>query len=159
MTGKIEKMDRMRRNILFIVFIGSLIAFGLFLYPSVYRFFHFHERPRFDDSLFFAALILWLCAILFFTVRYLLYKNILRKDPSLREAVNDERVKLNWLKSFRFAFFAVVFFQGILLLIQFAEAFFGPMYLLLPQIYLTLFLAVFSLVGAFLYYNREATDG
>jgi hypothetical protein len=82
----------------------------------------------------------------------------LRKDPSLRKAVNDERVKLNWLKAYRFAFFAVLFFQGLLLVIQFVEAFFGPMYLLLPQIYLTIFLAILSFVGAFLYYSREAKD-
>lgn len=149
----------MRRNILYIVFAGSSIAFGLFMYPSVYRFFHFRESPRFDDSLFFGALILWLSTIGFFTVRYLLYKNILRKDPSLSMAVNDERVKLNWLKAYRLGFFAVMLFQGLLLVIQFLEAFFGPMYLLMPQIYLTIFLATLSLVGSFLYYNREAKDG
>jgi len=159
MTGRIEKMNRMRRNILLIVFIGSLAAFGMFLYPSFYNLLHFQERPRFFSTLFLAALIVWLIALAFFTVRYLLYKNILRKDPSLRAAVNDERVKLNWLRSYRFAFYAVVFFQGLLLLIQFAEALIGPMYLLLPKLYLTIFLAFLSLVGAFLYYNREANDG
>jgi membrane protease YdiL (CAAX protease family) len=159
MASKIEKMNRMRRNILFIVIIGSSIAFGAFLYPSIYRFFHLNERPRFDGTLFLYALAVWLCAILFFGVRYFLYKNALRKDPSLREAVNDERVKGNWLKAYRFAFFAVVLFQGLMLLLQFLEALVGPMYLLLPQLYLTLFLASLSLVGAFLYYNREAKDG
>jgi drug/metabolite transporter (DMT)-like permease len=158
MAGKIERMNRMRKNILFIVFFGSLVAFSAFMYPSIYRFFHFRERPQFDNSLFLYAIILWLTTIAFFTVRYLLYKNTLRKDPSLRKAVNDERVKLNWLKAYRFAFFAVLIFQGLLLVIQFVEAFFGPMYLLLPQIYLTIFLAILSFVGAFLYYNREAKD-
>lgn len=159
MTSKIEKMNRMRRNILFIVIIGSSVAFAAFLYPSVYRFFHLNERPRFDDSLFLYSLILWLGAILFFSVKYFLYKNTLKKDPTLMEAVNDERVRLNWLKAYRFAFFAVVLFQAVLLLIQFLEALVGPMYLLMPQLYLTLFLAILSLAGAFLHYNREANDG
>jgi len=159
MTGRIEKMNRMRRNILFIVFIGSCVAFAMFLYPSFYNLLHFQERPRFFSTLFLAALIVWLMALAFFTVRYLLYKNILRKDPSLRAAVNDERVKLNWLRSYRFAFFAVVFFQGLLLLVQFTEVVVGPLYLLLPKLYLTIFLAFLALVGAFLYYNREANDG
>jgi hypothetical protein len=159
MASKIEKMNRMRRNILFIVFTGSLIAFGAFMYPSVYRIFHFNERPRFDVSPLLGALILWVSTIVFFTIRYLLYKNTLRKDPSLRKAVNDERIKLNWLKAYRFAFFAVVLFQGLMLLIQFVEALAGPMYFLLPNLYLTIFLATLSLVGAFLYYNREAKDG
>jgi membrane protease YdiL (CAAX protease family) len=159
MASKIEKMNKMRRNILFIVIIGSSIAFGAFLYPSVYRLFHLNERPRFDETPFLYALVIWLSAVLFFGVRYLLYKRTLRKDQSLREAVNDERVKLNWLRAYRFAFFAVVLFQVIILLLQLLEVLVGPMYLLLPQLYLTLFLAILSLVGAFLYFNREAKDG
>lgn len=159
MASKIEKMNLMRRNILFIVFAGSSIAFGAFMYPAVYRIFHLNERPRFDDSLFLYALAVWMGAVLIFSVRYFLYKRTLRKDPSLRKAVNDERVKLNWLKAYRVAFFAVVLFQGLMLLLQFLEAFVGPMYLLLPQLYLTLFLASLSVVGAFLYHNREAKDG
>lgn len=159
MAGRIERMNRMRRNILLIVFIGSCAAFGMFLFPSFYNLLHFQERPRFFNTLFLAALLLWLIALAFFTVRYLLYKNILRKEPTLRQAVNDERVKLNWLRSYRFAFFAVIFFQGLLLLVQLTEALLGPLYLLLPNLYLTIFLAFLSLVGAFLHYNREANDG
>ena len=159
MASKIEKMNRMRRNILLIVLIGSSVAFGAFLYPSAYRLFHLSERPRFDETPFLYALIIWLGAVLFFGVRYFLYKKTLRKDPSLKEAVNDERVKLNWLIAYRFAFFVVVLFQGFMLLLQFLEAFVGPLYLLLPQLYLTIFLAVLSVVGAFLYHNREAKDG
>jgi MFS family permease len=159
MASKIEKMNLMRRNILFIVFAGSMIAFGAFLYPTIHRIFHLNERPQFDTTLFLYALIFWLAAILIFSVRYFLYKRTLRKDPSLRQAVNDERVRLNWFKAYRFAFFAVLLFQGLVLLVQFMEAFLGPMYLLLPHLYLTIFLAVLSLVGAFLYHNREAKDG
>jgi hypothetical protein len=159
MASKIEKMNRMRKNILLIVMIGSSIAFGAFLYPSAYRLFHLNERPRFDETPFLYALIIWLGAVLFFGVRYFLYKNALRKDPSLRKAVNDERVKSNWLKAYRFAFFAVVLLQGVMLLIQFLEALIGPLYLLFPPLYLTLFLAILTLVGAFLHYNREAKDG
>ena len=159
MASKIEKMNKMRRNILFIVFTGSLIAFSAFMYPSIYRLLHFRESPRFDASPLLGALILWICTIVFFTFRYLVYKNTLRKDPSLRNAVNDERVKLNWFKAYRVAFFTVVFLQGLMLFIQFVEGFVGPMYLILPQPYLAIFLAILSLVGAFLYFNREAQDG
>ena len=158
MANKIEKMNRMRRNILLIIFSGSLIAFVAFIYPSLYRVFHLNERPRFDDSLFFGALILWLITIVFFSARYLHYRNALKKDPSVDTAVNDERVKLNWLMAYRFAFFAIIIFQVLLLAIQLMEGLFGPLYLLLPSIYLTIFLAVSSLVGAFLYRNREAKD-
>ena len=159
MASRIEKMNRMRRNILLIVFLGSLIAFVSFIYPSVYRFFHFQEKMRFFITLLHAGIILLLGTIALFSVRYLFYKKALRKDPSLNTAVNDERVKLNWFKAYRFAFLVVFFFQCSLLLIQFLEAMIMPLHFLMPQIFLTLFLAIMSLVGSFLYYNREAKDG
>ena len=159
MASKIEKMNKMRRNILFIVFIGSLIAFSAFMYPSIYRLLHFRESPRFDASPLLGALILWICTIVFFTFRYLVYKNTLRKDPSLRNAVNDERVKLNWFKAYRFAFFTVVFFECLIFGIKIFVGFVGPLFLIFTHPYLYKYIAILSLVGAFLYFNREAQDG
>jgi hypothetical protein len=94
--------------------------------------------------------------------RYWLYKKKLRKDPSLRAAVNDERIRLNWLKAHRFAFFAAT---GITIIWKYFESFFPypDEALLGPSLpngpFLVLYVAVISFIGSFLYYNREVKDG
>jgi len=91
----------------------------------------------------------------------LLYKKKLRKDPSLQAGVNDERIKLNWLRAYRFAFYILVIITVVWKIIEitFASSLLKTG-LVLPHIHwFILFGSVISLVGAFLYYNREAKDG
>ena len=45
MANEIEKMNRMRKNILRGVLIGSIIAFGVFMYPTFF-FIFVSARPR-----------------------------------------------------------------------------------------------------------------
>ncbi len=163
MASQIEKMNRMRRNILLGVLIGSVIAFALLMYPTIYSIIHLNARLRWSKTLRFfeGALILWILTLLIFIIRYLLYKKKLRKDPSLLAAVNDERIKLNWLKAYRFAFFTII---GITIFWKLWDMFLTPDLLALRISFphgpwLILFGSVISLVGAFLYYNREAQDG
>lgn len=160
MDSKIEKMNRMRKNILLGVLIGTVLAFGLFLYPSINRIFHFTRRFWRPGSFPFykVALGLWAFALLIFIARYLLYKKKLKKDLSLRTAVNDERVKLNWLRAYRFAFFLVF---GITIFWKWYETSLYPhnwaykVPLPAPP-WLIIWGSVISLVASFLYYNREA---
>lgn len=157
MDSKIEKMNKMRKNILLGILIGTVIAFGLFMYPFINSIFDATHRVLWPGSFPFAkvALVLWYLTILTFLARYLLYKKKLRMDISLRAAVNDERVKLNWLRAYRFAFIVVV---SIILFWKWYETGFYPSYLRpgpSPP-WLIFFGAIISLVGAFLWYNREA---
>jgi hypothetical protein len=152
---RIEKMNRMRRNILLGVLIGTIIAFGLVMLPSFFARFRFRQF----DILFKGALFLSLLTILAFAVRYLLYRRTLQKTPSLRTAVNDERVKLNWLRAYRFALLTVVI---VTLFWKWYETGFFPDTLrwkmMLPQgPWVIVFGAIISLVGSFLLYNREAS--
>jgi hypothetical protein len=152
---KIEKMNKMRRNILIGVLIGTVIAFGLLMLPT------FFSQYRFQLFVFKRALLLWLLTLLIFGVRYLIYRKKLMKVPSLQTAVNDERVKLNWLRAYRFAFLIVIV---ITIFWKWDESSFFPEILrwkmMLPHgPWLIVFGAVISLVGSFLYYNREAKDG
>ena len=156
MANEIKKMNSMRRNILLGVLIGSVIAFVLILYPSIWPHFNFLERLPYHLSLLVqGAIIVWLLTLLIFGTRYWLFKNTLRKDPSLRAAVNDERIKLNWLRAYRFSFYSVL---SITIIFKVYEIrYFG---FALPHItWLILFAAPISLVGSFLYYNREVKDG
>ncbi len=160
MDSKIEKMNRMRKNILWGVLIGTVLAFGLFMFPFINSIFHSTRmvfNPR-SIRVVEAALVLWLLTILLFLIRYFLYKKGLQKDLSLRSAVNDERVKLNWLRAFRFAFFVVL---GITIFWKWYETSLYPEAWMKKGIlphppWLIVFGAVISLVGAFLWYNREA---
>jgi len=151
---KIEKMNKMRRNILIGVLIGTVLAFGLFMLPT------FFSKYRFQLIVFKRALLLWLLTLLIFGVRYLIYRKKLMRAPSLRTAVNDERVKLNWLRAYRFAFLIVIV---ITIYWKWFETGYFPVnrwQMRLPHPpWLIVFGAVISLVGSFLYYNQEAKDG
>jgi hypothetical protein len=164
MGNQIEKMYRMRKYIVSGIFIGTFIAFCLFMYPSVNSL--FRSRPwrvswQMSMKIAEAGLLIWILIIIIFVILFWLYKMKLKKDASLREAVNDERVRTNWLKSYRFAFYAIVVTNFIwkiyeLLFLNLSS----PQRFSLPHIpWLTLFISMISVTGAFLYYNREAGNG
>lgn len=154
MEYKIEKMNRMRRNILLGVLFGTIIVFSWFLVPSffgIFRFRNFH----------FYALLLWILIFLIFGARYILYRKKLLKEPSLRAAVNDERIRLNWLRAYRFTYFVII---GIVIFwhwqgTSWAPDFFYKTIILPHGPWLIVFGAVISLVGSFLCYNRESQNG
>ncbi len=176
MASEIEKMNNMRRNIVRGLLIGSVIAFGVSIYPWFFSLFisNKYQLPLpflldsgWDDRYLVGAFILWFLTFLVFMTRCWLYKKKLRKDPSLRAAVNDERVRLNWLKAHRFAFFTAT---GITIVWKYFESFFPYPddvltyeALLGPHVpngpFLILYVAVISFIGSFLYYNREVKDG
>jgi len=155
MDNQIEKMNRMRRNTLFGVLAGTVFAFCLFIYSPVNSIFHLGRRMTWSETMryFYYALILSLITILVFSARYLLYRMKLKKDLSLLAAVNDERVKFNWLKAYRAAFLFVV---GITVFWKWYETSLFPDALrpIPDPPWLVVFGAVISLVGSFLFYNR-----
>ena len=159
MEYKIEKMNRMRKNILLGVLIGTVFAFGLLLYPSINRIFHFTHWFRWRTTVTFlnAGFALWALTLLLFIVRYWLYRKKLKKDHSLRLAVNDERVNLNWLRAYRLAFIVIV---GITIFWDWSETDYFPKVLIKAWFphgpWLIVFGAVISLLGAFLWYNKGA---
>jgi hypothetical protein len=97
--------------------------------------------------------------VLFFLLKYWRFKWKLRKDPKIRKALDDERLKLSWYRAYRFAFFTVVVLHVFLLLnLAIPSIVFHGQGVFLPQfaeIPLTLLLAILSCVGAFLQYSRE----
>lgn len=152
MDSKIEKMNRMRRNILLGVLLATVIAFGYFILPGIF------VGLRFRLTEVRIVLFLWFLTLLILGVRYLLFKKKLQKDHFLRDAVNDERVKLNWLSAYRLAFLVMII---IIIFWKLYETSIYPDILrtkiLLPHgPWLIWFGSVIALVGSFLYYNREA---
>jgi len=107
--NKTEKIYRMRRNVLIVAFVCSILLFCLFSLPGLLaggEAWHFIQRlpfPFFTTVGVMAALLL-----LILLTRYLLFKASTLKDPALRPAVDDERVRQNWLKAYRTAFYTMV---------------------------------------------------
>lgn len=161
--NKIERMNRFRKNLLR----GFLWGFGLWtalqviwtgiafnrLIPQTSDVFEIISRV-----IQFGVYASILVTLLFF-LRYWRYKRSLRKDPQIRAALDDERLRLSWLKAYRFAFFTVVVLYSILFLNEFIpQIAFHKRGFILPQdtqTQLTLLVAVLSCVGAFLHYSRE----
>lgn len=103
---------------------------------------------------------MWYLTILIFLRRFWLFKKKLKKDTSLSSAVYDERVKLNWLIAYRFAFIAAV---GLAVLWKGVESFFAgelmKLRFTLPNgPFFILWGSIISLIGSFLYHNREAKN-
>jgi len=68
MAGQIERMNKMRKNILRSALIGSIIAFGVFMYPTFFFIFR-KVRPLLFYRYLEGALILWLLVLLIFITR------------------------------------------------------------------------------------------
>lgn len=49
---------------------------------------------------------------------WLVFRRRVRKDAALREAVDDERVRRNWLKAFKFAFLVMGIWYGFSLVVS-----------------------------------------
>lgn len=162
--NQVEKMNRQRKNLLNWILWGSGVWVVMLLAWIVIVF----NGAISPDSAFYAVAIrivqLTVAAsvvlVLFYALRFWRYKWVLRQEPAVRSALDDERVTLAWLKAYRFAFFAVVALHVLLLLIQsIGPVFFGFGGVRLPQcaeIPLTLLLALVASTASFLYYGREA---
>lgn len=160
--NRIEKLTQMRRNILWGVLAGTGVASILLLFPVIVRSARYLWWPagRSFFPIYYWAFAIWLLTLLVFVGLYLLYKRKLRQDPALRTAIDDERVRIDWLKAYRFAFLTTVV---VTVLLKAAETVFAPALIrgsfpLPDKTWFLLTGAVLSLVGSFLHYNRETGD-
>lgn len=164
MKSKIEKMNRMRRNIL----IGILVGWGTLClwiwHPTIISL-----KFRWRDSKPFISRIqpyiegLWILGLIIlsiYIILFLIYRMKIRKDPFVSTAINDERVRLNWLRAYRFAFYALI---GITIFWKWWETDFVPEVLnryimIIHGPWHIWFGSILALIGSFLYFNREVKD-
>jgi hypothetical protein len=149
--ANIGKIIRLRKIGLVVIFACFILVFFLFLAPSVYNFFHYQKYlPQLKSVIISGWLLSFLMLAVALWRRFLLQKAV-RQDPSVRQVLQDEREKFNWLRSYRVAFFVLIF-------VQFATqlpSFLYPIYWVSFPEEITLSAAVMSLVGTFLIFNRE----
>jgi hypothetical protein len=153
--NKIEQIYRMRRNVLVVAFVCSILLFCWYSLPGLLSRgepWHFFDRlpvPFLVISGTMAALLL-----LILITRYLLFKASTLKDPALRPAVDDERIRQNWLKAYRTAFFTMV-------VIHTAYLFFFTQFITLGlphQGWFSLTTGPMTFFGAALFYTREVKN-
>jgi hypothetical protein len=144
----------MRRNVLIVAFVCSILLFLWFNLPGLlsrgkpWQFFDRLPVPFFPTSGIIAALLL-----LILIVRYLLFKASTLKDLALRPAVDDERVRQNWLKAYRTAFYTMV---GIHVAYLFVYDFYE---LGLPDVaWVSATTGLMTFFGTALFYTREVKN-
>jgi hypothetical protein len=149
---QIEKIYRMRRNVLILAFVCSALLFALFVPPLPLKSYQYQILKM-------GVAILSGILLLIFFVRFMLFKQSTRKDPSLLDAVDDERVKTSWLRAYRTAFYVIVgvhivwrliepLFPGLLFKLGFPSA---PWFATSA--------GLMTLFGMALYFTREVKNG
>ena len=152
--NKIERIYRMRRALLIWCFACSVFLFVFLCYPKppfskTFPWSYFSDPIR---VIFEVGGAILLVLFLLLLVRYVLFRASTLRDPALRRAVDDERIRLHWLRAYRLAFFS-------LLLIQLASK--VPIVIMKwpldpPfQSHFSISAAAMTYLGAFLYYSRE----
>jgi len=161
--NKIEKMNRSRKNLLRGILWGAGIwAVAQIIWTGI-AFNGLMSQTSHVFGIFSSfiptAVLVSILILLFFLLKYWRYKWSLRKDPQIRTALDDERLRLSWFKAYRFAFFAVVVIHGILFFNEFIHVLlFHKQVFSIPQetqTQLTLLVAVLSCIGSFLHHSRE----
>jgi Na+/melibiose symporter-like transporter len=78
---------------------------------------------------------------------------MLRQQPALAEALNDEYVQQKRWKAWKVAFCAILVCQGVIILINLLAPFDAGI-----GAQITIWVAVVSSIGAFLHLDRESED-
>ena len=166
MSNKIEIMDKKRKRLLIFLMIGYGVWHGMFLLYGIIEgiFWSLRRRPntvhafleKIGPYYLYFGLFVFLIFI-FFLVKWWLFKKSLKKDPALQSAVNDELVKQNWLKSYRFSFFCTTGLLVFLHIVRIYDSFIAHGRLGIIEglgLHYLLYTAVMSCLGAFLHYNK-----
>jgi len=168
MNRTIEIIDRRRKQLIIFLLIGFGLWYGFFLVPGIYEgIYHFRRGfgpyPKIFPFLEKLGIYFYLAGVLIFLIFavclliWLLYKKNLKKDLALRAALNDELVKHNWLKAYRFSFFCTMTLLLLLVLCRILDNYMMGRLGMIEglNVHLLLYTAVISCLASFLYFNRE----
>ena len=153
--AKIEKIYRTRRRVLIGVFVCSVMLFIFaaiptivsFTFPDIWQNWHYWAKH---------VITAWgLTSLLLFLgllARYLHLRIYLKKNPSLIQAVEDERIRISWLKAYRLAFYLMMAIYCAYYLRLFESGLKHPF----PNSAWTILaVGLPALFGAALYFSRE----
>ncbi|HWQ45230.1 MAG TPA: hypothetical protein VN376_00100 [Longilinea sp.] len=147
MNATKDELDRSRRQVLLGIMIGYSVWLIAFLLLQDWR------LPIWIDL---AILGLGLvgCGYWFFQLlRMLRMEKMLRRQPELADAMNDEYVQQKRWKAWKFAFIAILVCQAVIILVNLWIPFDAGI-----GAQLTIWVGVVSSIGSFLFYDRESED-
>jgi hypothetical protein len=145
MTTQIEIYDRKRKQYRGGGLVGSIIFFIAWMGYVILRL--SSQTVDLLRTIVLAILILAVLIQAYYALRVNLLEREIRKDPEMKEALNNELVQLNELKAWRASFFAVV---GFIILTAITSFFVQINDLML--IFLTALLVGFGTHNAAVYY-------
>ena len=145
MTSQIEIYDRKRKQYRGGGLVGSIIFFIAWMGYVILRL--SSQTVDLLRTIVLAILILAVLIQAYYALRVNLLEREIRKDPEMKEALNNELVQLNELKAWRASFFAVV---GFIILTAITAFFVQINDLML--IFLTALLVGFGTHNAAVYY-------
>lgn len=106
MSDNIERMDRKRKQILRTYLIGAVIFFASWMTRFI-----LHETgalPEWLDWAIAVPFVIGLGILLYSFYALTRVRKEIASDPGLKEALDDERVRLNNLTAFKYGFFALL---------------------------------------------------
>ncbi|TFG75552.1 MAG: hypothetical protein E4H21_08580 [Thermodesulfobacteriales bacterium] len=150
--SNLEKIEQIRMRGLIIVFCCSILLSFSFIIRILYSWNHAFRSFPYENEFAISdmALIALISTITLW--KHLRLRKLNKTGPSARIASNDERVRFNWLKAYRVAFFTVLFIQvaskGPIMI-------WGAPWDVPFQSQLSLSAAITTVLGAFVFYNRK----
>ena len=172
MATEIERMNRKQKNMIKGIFLATTMAFIWFLLPTLAPGWVGSRQSEYRTLV--GSGIFWLLSLLVFGVLSRLHKKKLKDDPSLYDAVNDDRIRLGWLKAYRLAFFlafiiSVFWWYFHELFARWSVSLSGSERVILEQQlklirrfpngpFFVLYIAVLVLFGSFLFFSREVEN-
>ena len=173
MATEIERMNRKQKNMIKGIFLATTVAFIWCMLPTLAPGLVGNRQNAYSTLV--GSSIFWLLSLLVFGVLSRLHKKKLRGNPSLYDAVNDDRIKLGWLKAYRLAFI-VAFITSVFWWYfneVFAQWYMSTMVSEREMLefmlrtgrrfpngpFLVLYIAILFLFGTYLFFSRERKDG
>jgi len=114
MTDLIETIDRKRKRVLRTYLVGAVIFFASWMTRFILR--ETGALPEWLDWAIAVPFVIGLGILLYSFFALTRVRKAIASDPRLKEALDDERVRLNNLTAFKYGFFAMLgglaFFAG-----------------------------------------------
>ncbi len=109
MTNQIEIYDQKRRKYRGGHLVGAVVFFAAWIVRSVIKTLELEMETL--HTIVFGVLLAAIVWMAYFAVRLIAIERAIKKQPTLKEALYNEVVRLNELKSWKIAFFSLILFH------------------------------------------------
>ena len=158
-------MDALRTRFIRGLLIGYGIWHGLFILGFNLRYVYSISHKSFPLDRFIRSiegyyLVLGSAGFLVFIgflFKWIHYKNTLKKNPQLKSAVNDEMTVMNWMRAFRFAFFAMILGIPLLEITKLILSGAFGIVAFVTNTHLIFYIGVMACLAVFLHFDKKSS--